>query len=167
MAKCNYCGTIILFGGPRDGDLRYCSARCLQSGQLLAVSSQIPQSQIDQNIWKLHQGQCPKCGGSGPVDVYNSYRVWSALVVTQWTSRYQVSCRSCGLKAQLADAGYCMLLGWWGFPSGLLVTPMQVIRNIWSAARPPDPSRPSPQLEKALRIAIANQAIAASQSKPA
>jgi len=165
MARCNYCGTTILFGGARDGELRYCNARCQQSGRLLSVSNQLPQAQVQEQIWKVHQGACPKCGGSGPVDVHKSYRVWSALVVTQWSSSMQVSCRSCGVKKQIADAGFSLLLGWWGFPWGLLVTPIQVGRNIWSAAQPLDPTKPSPQLEKALRLAIARQAVAASQPK--
>ena len=165
MAKCNYCGTTILFGGARDGELRYCNARCQQSGRLLAVSNQIPAAQIQEQLWKLHQGACPKCGGSGPVDVHKSYQVWSALVLTRWSSLVQVSCRSCGLKKQLADAGFSLLLGWWGFPWGLIVTPIQVGRNIWSATQPPEPTKPSPQLERALRLTIARQAVAARQPK--
>ena len=116
MARCNYCGTTILFGGARDGEVRYCNARCQQSGRLLAVSNQFPQAQVQEQIWKVHQGACPKCGGSGPVDVHKSYRVWSALVLTQWSSLMQVSCRHCGLKKQMADAGFSLLLGWWDFP---------------------------------------------------
>jgi hypothetical protein len=162
MATCNYCGSTILFGGSRDGDIRYCNARCQQSGRLLAISNQIPQTQLEEHLWKTHQGACPKCGGSGPIDVHKSYRVWSALVLTQWSSSLQVSCRPCGLKKQMADAGFSALLGWWGFPWGLLVTPVQVGRNIWSAARPPDPLKPSPQLEKVLRLSIARQAVMAS-----
>jgi len=162
MARCNYCGTTILFGGARDGEVRYCNARCQQSGRLLAVSNQFPQAQVQEQIWKVHQGACPKCGGSGPVDVHKSYRVWSALVLTQWSSLMQVSCRHCGLKKQMADAGFSLLLGWWGFPWGLLVTPIQVGRNLWSAAQPPEPTKPSPQLEKALRLAMARQAVATS-----
>jgi len=166
MAQCNYCESTILFGGARDGELRYCNARCKQSGRLLAVSNQIPQAHVQEQIWKVHQGACPKCGGSGPIDVHKSYRVWSAAVMTQWSSLLQVSCRSCGLKKQFADAGFSLLLGWWGFPWGLLVTPIQVGRNIWSAAQPPDPSKPSTQLERVLRISMASQAVRASQAKP-
>ena len=165
MASCNYCGTTILFGGARDGSLRYCNARCQQNGRFLAVSEQLPQPQVQEQIWKVHQGRCPKCGGSGPIDVHSSYRVWSAVFLTHWNSSLQVSCRSCGLKKQMADAAFSLVLGWWGFPWGLVITPMQVGRNIWSATRPPEPQKPSPKLEKVLRIAIARQALAASQPK--
>jgi hypothetical protein len=107
----------------------------------------------------------PQMWGSGPIDVHKSYRVWSALVMTQWSSSMQVSCRPCELKKQMADAGFSFFLGWWGFPWGLFVTPVQVTRNIWSTAKPPDPSKPSPQLERALRLAIARQAVSASPPK--
>jgi hypothetical protein len=64
MATCNFCGTTILFGGPRDGEIRYCNARCQQSGRLLTVSNQIPQEQLQEHLWKTHQGTCPKCGAA-------------------------------------------------------------------------------------------------------
>lgn len=103
MAKCNYSGTTILVGGARDSDLHYCNA-CQHSGRLVAISKQIPEAQVQENVWKVHQGRCPKCGGSGPIDVHNRYRLWSAVLLTRWSSLYQVSCRSCGIKKQVADA---------------------------------------------------------------
>ena len=30
MAKCNACGQIILFGGVREGDMRFCNAKCAE-----------------------------------------------------------------------------------------------------------------------------------------
>jgi len=166
MAKCDYCGSTILFGGARDGNLRFCNDRCHQAGVLVAISKQIPDTQVQETIWKVHQGRCPKCGGSGPIDVHSSYRVWSAVVLTRWTSYLQISCRPCGLKKQFADAGFSLLLGWWGFPWGLIVTPIQVSRNLISAARPPEPSKPSAELEKALRMGMARQVAMAAKQSP-
>ena len=165
MATCAYCGSTIIFGGTRDGNLRFCNARCQQAGALLSISNRLPQSQVQESVWKVHQGACPKCGGSGPVDVHRSYRVWSALVLTRWSSSQQLSCRPCGLKKQMADAAFSLVLGWWGFPWGLILTPIQVGRNLVGVARPPEASRPSPQLEKVLRIAMARQAVTAAQPK--
>ena len=42
----------------------------------------------------------------------------------------QISCRRCGLKSQAAGAAFPLVLGWWGFPWGLVVTPVQIGRNI-------------------------------------
>lgn len=165
MATCDYCGTMILFGGTRNGNLRYCNARCQQAGTLLAISKKIPDAQVRESVWKVHQGTCPKCGGSGPVDVHKSYRVWSALVLTRWSSMQQLSCRPCGIKKQMSEAAISLVAGWWGFPWGLILTPIQVGRNLASLAKPPEVSKPSPEMEKVLRIAMARQAVTAAQAK--
>jgi hypothetical protein len=48
-----------------------------------------------------------------------------------------------------------LFLGWWGFPWGLIMTPIQIGRNLYGMASPPDPSRPSAQFEKVLRMTMA------------
>ncbi len=155
MAKCDYCGSTILFGGARDGDLRFCNARCQSAGTLLRLSNSIPEPSVQEVLWKVHQGACPKCGGRGPVDVHTSYWVWSALVLTQWSSRPQVSCRGCGVKSQLGATATSLVVGWWGIPWGLIFTPVQVIRNVVALASPPDANSPSPRLEKQVRLSLA------------
>lgn len=167
MAKCDNCGSTILFGGKRQGNLRFCNARCAGQGALLAISQQVPQNIVSESVLKVHQGPCPKCGGSGPVDVHVHHRVMSALVITSWRSTPQISCRSCGTKAQLIDTGVSLLLGWWGFPWGLIFTPVQIVRNITGMLRGPDPLQPSPQLEKSVRMSIASQAVARQKAQPA
>src|SRR5208282_2398740 len=157
MANCDYGGSTILFGGRRQGDLRFCNDRCQRAGALISISRQIPEGLVQQKTWEVHRGLCPKCGGPGPVDVHTSHRVWSALLLTSWNSRLQMSCRSCGIKAQLIDAGFSLVLGWWGVPWGLVVTPIQIGRNLYGMAKGPDPSQPSAKLEKAVRIGIASR----------
>lgn len=157
MAKCAYCGTTIIFGGTREGELRFCNDECRNAGVILTISQQIPETLIWENALQIHQGNCPLCGSTGPVDVHVSYRVWSALVVTSWSSRPRVSCRSCATMRQIGDAVFSLVLGWWGFPWGFIITPVQVGRNVIRLARPPDPSKPSAQLENFVRMAIAEQ----------
>ena len=99
MARCDYCGSTILLGGARSGDLRFCNAKCQQNGQMLVASRQIPQDVVEKHLWEIHQGACPVCQGRGPIDVHTSHKVWSALLLTSWSSQPQVSCRSCGVKA--------------------------------------------------------------------
>lgn len=164
MAQCAYCGTGILFGGRRQGDQRYCNALCAARANLLAFSRQVPESVINEQVQKVHQGRCPKCDGSGPVEVYMSYRVWSALILTRWSSQQQISCRGCAIKSQLGSTAFCLFLGWWGFPWGLILTPVQIVRNLSAAMRAPDPLRPSDKLERMIRIHIASQMAA---SRPA
>jgi len=159
MAKCDYCGSTILFGGKRQGDLRFCNATCAGRGSLLLISRQVPENIVNEAVLRVHQGLCPKCGGTGPVDVHVHHRVWSALVLTSWKSAPQISCRSCGVKSQMGDSVFSLVLGWWGFPWGLMVTPVQIGRNVFGMLRGPDPLKPSAKLEKAIRMNIAAQAI--------
>jgi hypothetical protein len=164
MASCANCGTFILFGGKDLNGQKYCSDGCLEKGYLLAMTGDIPHDIVMQQVESLHQGQCPQCHGRGPVDIHTSYRVWSALVLTSWNSPVQISCRSCGIKSQVGSTFFCLFLGWWGFPFGLLMTPVQIIRNIVAMCGGPNPSRPSPELERVVRLLIAQHV--ASQPDP-
>ena len=159
MAACAYCGTSILFGGSRDGDLRFCNGVCQQKGYVAVVARQVPDDVVAEQVSRVHQGLCPKCGGSGPVDVHTSYRVWSALLMTSWSSRPHVVCRSCGARARLADAAFSLFFGWWGIPWGFVMTPVQLCRNLVGLLRSPDAMRPSQQLSHLVRLHLAAHAL--------
>jgi len=161
MARCDYCGSRIFFSEKREGDLRCCNDECLERGRLVLLSRQVPENIVRESLWKTHQGRCPKCQGPGPVDVHVSHQVWSALLLTTWRSIPQVSCRSCGTKSQLMNAAFSLLLGWWGFPWGFVMTPIQIGRNIAGMLSRPDPSKPSERLEKAIRTAMVRNALEA------
>lgn len=163
MTKCDYCGTAILFGGKRDANGRFCNQKCQGRGGLMALSRQMPESVVQEQVMKAHQGPCPKCQGPGPIDVHVAHKVWSALLLTQWSSTPQVSCRACGLKSQAAGAAFSMLLGWWGIPWGLLFTPIQIGRNVYGMTRA-ESLRPSAQLEKIIRMNIAATAARANSA---
>lgn len=108
----------------------------------------------------MRDGACPKCGKSGsPVDVRVSHRAISLLVVTRWSSHKAVCCRRCHVRALLGNTLITLLLGWWGFPFGLLMTPVQVLRNLYALARIGSGLRePSAELEElvAHKISIEN-----------
>lgn len=156
MASCAACDATIFFGGKRNGDLRFCNARCEQNGLLSIRANEIPTDVVSKHLGELHRGNCPKCGGDGPVDVHTSYRIWSALVLTQYTSRPSICCQSCGTKQRLGDTAFSAVLGWWGFPWGILVTPIWIGRNVVGFFRNPDPTEPSPALEKIVRLHLAS-----------
>jgi hypothetical protein len=162
MSTCQHCGTFIVFGGKQSNGLRFCSEKCYQAGIVRSAShqlaQQVPEELIQQQVLAVHQGNCPKCGRPGPVDVHLSHRVWSAIHVTSWKSQPHMSCRACGIKAQWGDTLFSLLLGWWGFPFGFVITPLQIGRNIAGMLRGPDPERPSPQLEQMVRQDIAKRA---------
>ena len=157
MASCAYCGTTILFGGVKENELRFCNKECYQKGRIIVLSKDVPKEVVDQQVRNIHRGVCPKCQGSGPVDVHTAHRVYSALVVTSWRSMPTVSCRSCGIKSQLGNTLFSLAFGWWGFPWGLIMTPVQVVRNIAGIVKGSDETKPSGKLESLVRASIASQ----------
>ena len=167
MAQCGYCGTTILFGGVHDGDQRYCNQRCKDSGYILRLGQLVPPQEIERETEAIFHGNCPKCHGPGPIDVHKIHRVWSALILTSWSSPQQVSCRSCAVKSQLGAILFCATLGWWGFPWGILLTPIQIFRNIAGMASGRDGSRPSAELRKLVQVIIgAKMATTGRQTPP-
>jgi hypothetical protein len=159
MASCTQCKSTILFGGVRDENGRFCDAGCqdrFQSKLARRVTDKLPQELIDRQVAAIHEGNCPLCGKTGPVDFRWSHRVWSAILTTSWSSRAQLSCVSCGRKAKLEDVFYCLTLGWWGFPWGFLATPIQISRNLlglFGGRSAP----PSPQLTEWVKRLIAEK----------
>lgn len=155
MKSCHYCSTTILFGGVSDADLRFCSSRCCQSHRLLQLAERVSTSVVRTRVAEFHQGRCPVCGGPGPCDVHRTYKVWSAVFATHWSATPRVSCRSCATKSQLAGALSSFLLGWWGLPWGLIMTPVQIVRNLRAIVRGPNPAEPSLDLERLVRVGLA------------
>lgn len=135
MAACIACGSTILFGGKANGDLRFCNARCQSKGSLIILARRLPPDLVKERTRSVYHGACPKCQGPGPVDVHVSYRIWSAVFLTSWKNTPRVSCRHCRVKSQLGDAAFSLVLGWWGIPWGLIITPVQIIRNIVARRR--------------------------------
>ncbi len=164
MAACGYCGTTILFGGVKEGEVRYCGNKCREKDEVVLLASQLPGDIVEKAVRAVQTGACPKCGGAGPVGVQTSHRVWSAIHVTSWSSRRQISCRSCGVKQKLGDAAFSLALGWWGLPWGFLATPIQVGRNLIELGAASDSARSSAQIEQMVRVSIVQQYLQ-SQSK--
>jgi hypothetical protein len=59
---------------------------------------------------------------------------------------------------------YSALLGWWGMPFGLIITPYQLTRKVAGMLRGAD--RPSPDFIRVMRIRLADRvaAVKAKQS---
>ncbi|HEY2760888.1 MAG TPA: hypothetical protein VGI75_09095, partial [Pirellulales bacterium] len=106
---------------------------------------------------KLHSGSCANCSGPGPVDVHTSHWVFSALIFTRWRSSSLVCCQACGSKAKWKALLSSAATGWWGFPWGLVVTPVQIIRNVNELIRAPNPAKPSAKMVNLVRSQLANQ----------
>ena len=156
MAKCAYCGTLILFGGERRGHLRFCNEECLENGVVVRIAESLPDDEVRRRALAVHQGICPRCLGPGPVDARVSYRVWSLLIMTTLQHMPMISCRSCAVKTLWRDIVFCLFFGWWSL-EGMVVTPILLFRNIASLVFPPDPSQPSPALASMIRTNMAHR----------
>jgi hypothetical protein len=160
MAKCGYCNSTIIIGGVGAGNQKFCNNKCHQSAYVLSATKNVPADVLDRKVDELWRNNCPKCTGSGPIDVHKVYEVWSALVLTRWKTNAQVSCRSCATKRQLAGAAFSLFFGWWGFPWGLILTPVQITRNIIAMAGGPTSAQPSAELRKLVLVNVGTQLIA-------
>ncbi len=165
MAKCDYCGSTIVIGGVRSGQQRFCNNKCATNAYVLNASQNLSPADIDRKVEEVWRGNCPKCNGTGPVDVHKFHQVWSALVLTRWTSNSQVSCRSCAVKRQAGAVAFSAVFGWWGFPWGLILTPVQVTRNIVGMASGPKSDAPSRELRKLIQVHLGSQVLASQQSQ--
>lgn len=154
MASCGFCKAMILFGGINQGASRYCNQRCYASSMLAHAADTVPPELLAQAVTDVHEGTCPTCSGPGPVDVHTSYFVWSAVVMTGWKNTPAVSCRKCARKRQVGAALGSAVVGWWGFPWGLVMTPVQVGRNIAAMTTGNGTRGPSPGLEKMVKMQI-------------
>lgn len=160
MPTCATCKSTILFGGVRDGTRRYCNPTCHGKDELVRIAQQIPGTTVHEAAEQIHRGPCPRCRGSGPVELHTSHRVWSMLVVTQSVDEPVVCCTRCANRRRLRAALFCALLGWWGFPWGLLLTPLQIARNLSGLRSSPQRvGHPSHELLQHVRMALAAQAL--------
>lgn len=165
MSSCNNCGKTILFGGRTVAGKRYCGAGCAARHPLLQMAGQVPGHVLQEYVQKWRVGACPRCRRQGPIDVYEHHRVHSFVLLTQWHTRRDVCCRRCGRRSQIGSALYSAALGWWGFPWGLLITPIQVARNltgIFQAA----PVSATPAFERVVRLQLAQNAIRNANQAP-
>jgi hypothetical protein len=164
MASCANCGSTIVLGGITQGNERYCNDRCATAGRLVQVAANFPAAEIERRVREVHQGSCPRCKGPGPVDVHTSHSIWSLLLLTRWSSHPRISCRPCGKKQQLEHLAMSLVTGWWGFPWGLIMTPVMVVKNIGGLAGSGyDPRQPSAELQRIVRL-MAGAELAANPS---
>lgn len=161
MARCGGCGTIILWGGLKSGGERFCSPACMSRVAMTVLGESMPEEQLEAYVAEVRNGVCPRCGGQGPVDVHTSHSAMSFLVLTRWKSTPRVCCRRCGLQLQLGNLLLSAVVGWWGFPWGLVITPVQIGRNLAGMLRPKGRHAASEELRSAVRSSVVSQFMAA------
>lgn len=157
MATCSSCNSFILFGGEKFEAHRFCNKKCLVDGRLLIEASKVNIFDIDVLANKIHKDVCPMCKKNHGVEAHKSYSVASFVFYTRHQTSKHICCRSCALKKQSLDFTGSLLLGWWGFPWGIIMTPIQLIRNIIAMTFPPKFDTPSDDLQISARLILAQQ----------
>ena len=163
MASCASCNKMILFGGVEEQGLRFCNAHCLREGQVALAARQMSSYDRTRLVQSVYRGPCPRCKETGSIDLHQSHFVQSFILLTRWGTNELICCRRCALKRQGGDVLQSFLLGWWGIPFGILMTPIQLLRNGYAMLFPPNTTEPSEAfqrvvVERFLRQAIENQA---------
>lgn len=157
MSTCATCSKWIMFGGKRVGSRRYCSKKCMAADEYGRLAESIPAKDIEQLATKLRSTRCSSCNSLGPVDVFPSYFIYSAIIWTSWRKSGELSCRSCARKRQAKSLAASLLLGWWGFPFGLVATPIIVLANVVAMARNPMTKPPGKNLKQYAKLVAAHE----------
>ena len=165
LQQCANCGQVILFGGVKHGTIRYCGAKCYEAVHNLHTMFYVPENEVEDALTAFHQGDCPCCGGPGPVDYHFSYRIMSLLAVSRFETLHKIACQSCAHKTKLRNFFITLFIGWWG--PGFLLTPFYLWKNIYSMIYPIPVDAPSDQLREYIRLSLARQKAAEAAAKAA
>ena len=159
MKKCSTCNKRIALGGEEFGSEIYCGEKCRKAGLLAAAKEFLTEEIVQSRIEDVHNGACPKCGKEGPNDMQWHYTIWSIIVLTSHKDIPEVCCKKCGIKKKVGGFFFSGLLGWWGIPFGILLTPIQVVRNFIGFFKLPKQGKPSKQLDEAIRMELGAEAL--------
>jgi hypothetical protein len=155
MATCDCCGKYYTFGGLKAGRYAFCNGTCRSRGSVLVALDEVPPRSVADYIDAAHRSDCPSCGRPGPVDLRRSHWAWSALIVTRWGTDQRIECVPCGRLRQVKAMGFSLLVGWWGVPFGLVLTPVQLVRNAIALVQ--SNKRPSADFERLMRLELARR----------
>jgi len=121
-----------------------------------AMANLVPADLLEREVEAVYRANCPKCNLPRPVDLHKFHEVLSFVVLTRWTTKQQLSCFSCARKRQVGAIALSLVAGWWGFPFGLILTPVQVTRNIIEMCSQRPTSQPSANLRRVIRVIQVN-----------
>ena len=154
--ECDFCGQPVRSSTVEDHGQKFCSIDCLQNARLMEASVDIPEQEILKHATEIRNGPCPAClRQEGGIELRKCYWVWSAVLFTRYGTSPKFCCKKCGTKANLLAIVSCSILGWWGFPFGLLLTPIYIISNVAAMFRKFDKSKPSEELIQTARLQLA------------
>lgn len=164
MDVCATCGVPLRHDKIGDGHFQFCSQDCYEKSPILEIAQKIPEDELNAEVLKIFQGKCISCEKQSPKDVFVSFGIVSVFVMSFRNNSVHICCKKCGYRKVLKDLFVSMFLGWWGIPSGLIYTPIQIFKNIKELARKRDFTKPSERLINSIRYDIADRKAYLSQA---
>jgi hypothetical protein len=156
MPTCDTCGATILFGGQRDaGGRAYCGQNCYEKRRRLPADV-IPLGFAEEKARLVYEGDCPRCGGRGPVELHAAHVIYSFAVVSHQDEKQIICCQACGTRERLKAILMCGVCGWWSM-HGLIMTPIQIARNLHGLMSNGETSKPSSTLVSKVREELTRQ----------
>ncbi|MBI3713798.1 MAG: hypothetical protein HY253_12680 [Burkholderiales bacterium] len=159
-SECDYCSNSARYKPTFDSGQRFCSKKCLHAARISEAAVDLTKTEIEQMAEKIRSGVCPVCNEiSSPVEVRFHHTVTSFIVLTRYTKRSSVCCVNCGRKENWKAFVSTFLLGWWGFPWGVFMTPTYLIANLGEMFEGRKVGEPSEDLlrEAKFRLAMSAQ----------
>jgi hypothetical protein len=155
MERCGACGETVVLGGIQRSGAIFCNERCVTVGAWNEFSAEhVHEADVEAVARETWGGSCPVCNGQGPIDLYHTRRVYSALVVSVTRTASTLACIECARQRWWRDLGFTLALGWWAW-SGIVVTPLVVF---WMLRNRPRPTlEPSASLKMAVRERLTEQ----------
>jgi hypothetical protein len=87
-------------------------------------------AELDAYCEKLRSLPCPSCGGTAQkLNATLTSEVMSFLIITHYKRQIKIACPRCLDRANNSALTTSLLLGWWGFPWGIIRTIQAIGQN--------------------------------------
>jgi len=92
--------------------------------------TELSQVEIKVLVSEIKKTPCPICNQSfAPLQAAEIQKVRSILLITNHSAEAMIACENCIKKEKNKQLLLNFLLGWWGFPWGLIRTPMALVKH--------------------------------------
>lgn len=92
---------------------------------------EVSDNRFDNYLSLIRSQPCPVCTSTAqPLNAALSGTVMSFILLTRYKKKLLIACPTCLHTANQDATVKTALLGWWGFPWGLIRTPQALVRNI-------------------------------------
>ena len=106
-------------------------------GVVQALQVPLGPAETEELVDRIRKLACPECGRSGLGLTAGWIRVVRSYVFITQNDRYTlIACQECLRSAQKRQFRLNVLLGWWGFPMGVVRTPMAIAGHYEDQNRP-------------------------------